>query len=161
MDILEKLDKLIMKVLFYACAFLMFLMVLIITSQVVSRYILSSPLTWSEELGRYTFVWMSFLGMAAAIKLGSHVALDILVKKLTGISQKVLMVINNCFIFIFGVCLTYSGLKLFELGMRQKSPTLRIPMQYIYIVIPISGIVLLYFVFSGTIKMFQRKEETL
>lgn len=158
---MEKLDKLIMKVLFWACSFLMFLMALIITSQVISRYAFRMPLTWSEELGRYIFVWMSFIGMAAAIKLGSHVALDILVKKLTGISQKILILINNCFIFLFGACLTYSGSKLVKLGIGQKSPTLEIPMQYIYIIIPISGVILIYFVLSGTIEMFKRKEELL
>jgi TRAP-type transport system small permease protein len=158
---MEKLDKLISKVLFYACSFLMFLMALLITSQVLSRYVVGKPLTWSEELGRYIFVWISFLGMAVAIKQGSHVALDILLKKLTGVSQKVLMVINNCLIFFFASCLTYSGYKLFELGTRQKSPTLKLPMELVYVVIPISGIILLYFVLSGTIQMFQRKGESI
>ena len=152
---MEKLDKLIVKALFYACGILMFSMLAIITAQVLSRYIFSSPLTWSEELGRYIFVWMSFLGMAVGVKQGSHVALDILVKKLTGISQKVLMLLNNALILFFGICLSVSGFQLFEIGMKQKSPTLQLPMQYVYIVIPISGIILVYFVISETIKMFK------
>lgn len=157
---MERLDKLIMKVLYYTCGFLMFVMAFIIAAQVISRYLIESPLTWSEELGRYTFVWMSFLGMAAAVKHGSHVALDILVKKLTGVSQKVLVQINNFLVLFFGGCLTYSGFNLVKLGMRQKSPTLKLPMQYVYIIIPIAGIVLLYFVLSSVIQSFKRKEET-
>lgn len=152
---MEKLDKFIVKGLFYACGILMFSMLTIITAQVLSRYILGSSLTWSEELGRYIFVWMSFLGMAIGVKQGSHVALDILVKKLTGVSQKLLMLINNGLVFFFGICLSYSGFQLFELGMKQKSPTLQLPMQYVYIVIPISGIILVYFVLSETIKLFK------
>lgn len=155
---MEKIDKLIVKALYYACAALMFCMAALITAQVLSRYIAGSPLTWSEELGRYIFVWMSFLGMAVAIKQGSHVALDILVKKLKGVSQKLLMLLNNGLVFFFGICLTVSGFKLVELGMRQKSPTLQLPMQYVYMVIPISGILLLYFVFSETIKIFKDRE---
>lgn len=155
---MERLDKLIVRALFYACGFLMFLMAVIITAQVLSRYIVGSPLTWSEELGRYIFVWMSFLGMAVAIKQGSHVALDILVKKLTGVSQKILILINNCLVFFFGVCLSVSGFMLVELGMNQKSPTLQLPMKYVYIVIPISGIIILYFVLSETIGMLRSKE---
>ena len=76
---MEKIDKFIVKALYYACSILMFFMAAIITAQVLSRYIAGNPLTWSEELGRYIFVWMSFLGMAVAIRHGSHVALDILV----------------------------------------------------------------------------------
>jgi TRAP-type C4-dicarboxylate transport system permease small subunit len=155
---MERLDKFIAKGLVYACAILMFSMATVITAQVLSRYILGSSLTWSEELGRYIFVWMSFLGMSIGVKQGSHVALDILIKKLKGVSQKLLMLINNAIVFFFGVCLTVSGFQLFELGMGQKSPTLQLPMQYVYIVIPISGIFLLYFVLSETIKMFTRQE---
>ena len=155
---MEKIDKFFVKALYYVCAALMFSMAALITAQVLSRYIAGSPLTWSEELGRYIFVWMSFLGMAVAIKQGSHVALDILVKKLKGVSKKLLMLVNNAFVFFFGACFTVSGFKLVELGMRQKSPTLQLPMQYVYIVIPISGILLLYFVFSETIKIFRSQE---
>ncbi|HYE11802.1 MAG TPA: TRAP transporter small permease [Patescibacteria group bacterium] len=155
---MERLDKLMVKGLFYVCSFLMFLMAAIITAQVLSRYIVGSPLTWSEELGRYIFVWMSFLGMSVAVRQGSHIALDILVKKLKGVSQKLLMFINNCLVLFFGVCLTISGFKLVELGMKQKSPTLQLPMQFVYIVIPISGIILMYFVISGTIQMLRSQE---
>lgn len=152
---MERLDKFIVKVLFYACAILMFSMLAIITAQVLSRYIFGSSLTWSEELGRYIFVWMSFLGMAIGVKKGAHVALDILLKKLTGVSQKLLMLLNNALVLFFGVCLSYSGFQLFELGMKQKSPTLQLPMQFVYIVIPISGIILVYFVISETIRMLK------
>lgn len=155
---MEKLDKLIFKILFYICAVLMFLMAVIVTAQVLSRYIIGKPFTWSEELARYIFVWMSFLGMAVGVKQGAHVALDILVKKLSGISQKALMLLNNGLVGFFGVCLTISGFELVKIGMGQKSPTLQIPMQFVYIVIPISGIILLYFVLSNTIKMFKGQE---
>lgn len=152
---MERVDKFIVKGLFYACAILMFSMLSIITAQVLSRYIFSSSLTWSEELGRYIFVWMSFLGMAIGVKHGSHVALDILVKKLTGVSQKLLMLLNNVLVLFFGLCLSYSGFQLVELGMKQTSPTLQLPMQYVYMVIPISGVILVYFVLSEIIKMFK------
>ncbi|MDF2522100.1 MAG: Tripartite ATP-independent periplasmic transporter, DctQ component [Clostridia bacterium] len=155
---MERLDKVIYKVLFYACAILMFAMAAIVTAQVLSRYIVGRPFTWSEELARYIFVWMSFLGMAVGVKMGSHVALDILVKKLSGVSQKTLMLVNNGLIFFFGACMTVSGFKLVEVGMRQKSPTLQLPMQYVYVVIPISGIILLYFVLSETIRIFRNQE---
>lgn len=158
---MEKLDNILVKALYWVCALLMFLMVTIITAQVISRYVFGNPFTWSEELGRYTFVWMSFLGMAVGMKYGSHIALDILEKKLKGVSQKSLVLFNNLLLTVFGVLLTYSGFLLVQLGSRQTSPSLGIPMQYVYIVIPISGIILLYFVISNTIKSYRRKEEAI
>ncbi|WP_066315958.1 TRAP transporter small permease [Bacillus sp. FJAT-29814] len=157
---MKKLDNIIVKVIYVLCASLMGLMAVVITAQVLSRYILGSPLTWSEELGRFTFVWISFLGMAVGINKGSHIALDLLVTKLKGVSKKVLLAINNALVSIFGILFTYSGFLLVELGARQTSPSLNLPMNLVYIVIPISGIILVYFVISETVQMFQRKEDT-
>lgn len=157
---MEKLDKIIVKTLFWILALLMLVMVVVITAQVISRYVFGNPFTWSEELGRYTFVWMSFLGMAAGMKYGSHIALDVLEKKLNGVSQKTLVLFNNLLLTVFGVLLTYSGFMLFEVGSRQTSPSLGLPMQFVYLVIPISGIILLYFVISNMIQGLRGKEET-
>lgn len=157
---MKKLDNIIFKVIYVICAILMGIMAVVITAQVLSRYVFDSPLTWSEELGRFTFVWISFLGMAVGIKQGAHIALDLLVSKLKGVSKKTLMLINNLLVAIFGAVFTYSGFLLVELGARQTSPSLNLPMNLVYIVIPVSGIILLYFVVSGTIQMFQRKGDS-
>lgn len=154
---MKKFDDLLIKILYYICAISTFLMTIIITGQVLSRYIVGQSLTWSEELGRYLFVWITFLGTAVAVKQGSHVALDLLVNKFSGVSKKVLMISNNGFIFLFGICLTYGGMKLVSLGANQTSPTLELPMNMVYAVIPISGIILLYFVFSETISIIKER----
>ena len=123
----------------------------------VSRYIFEQPLTWTEELGRYTFVWVSFLGMAVAIKHGSHIALDIMVKKFKGTTRKCLILINNFLVSTFSIFLIYSGFKLFQLGMRQDSPSIGLPMEVVYIVIPISGMLLFYFVIIESIYLIKQK----
>ncbi|MEG6615979.1 TRAP transporter small permease [Peptococcaceae bacterium 1198_IL3148] len=156
---MDKLDNLIAKILYYICALLMLVMAVVITSQVISRYVFGSPFTWSEELGRYTFVWLSFLGMAIAVKQGSHIALDILVNKLTGVKRRTLMVINNLFVMVFSLVLTYGGYNLVAVGARQSSPSLNLPMDLVYSVIPVSGILLFYFALRETMKVLQRKEE--
>lgn len=156
---MKKIDDFIVKILYYSCALLMFMMAAIIFAQVIFRYVFGTPLSWSEELGRYIFVWMSFLGMAVAIHKGSHVALDILVSYLKNTSKKTLMIINNLLVLLFSVILTYSGFKLVQLGVNQTSPTLKIPMEFVYIVIPISGMLLLYFVMSQLIQILKFKED--
>lgn len=156
---MKKLDGILVKLLFYICGFLMFLMTAVVTAQVVSRYVFDNPFSWTEELGRYTFVWVSFLGMAAAIKVGSHIALDMLVRALKGLSRKFLAVFNNLLVLVFAVFLTISGFNLVELGTRQHSPSLGLPMDIVYIVIPISGLLLIYFVLSETIQVVVGKED--
>ena len=123
----------------------MFSMMTIIFSQVVARYVMHHSLSWSEEVGRYIFVWITFLGMAAAFKGGAHVALDILIKMLKGTPRKTLELVNGVLMTVLSSALLMGGIKLLNLGMRQYSPALKIPMYLVYIVIPLSALILLYF----------------
>lgn len=154
---MAKIENAIVKILYSVCAFLMFVMVSVVTAQVVSRYVFGNPFTWTEELARYTFVWMSMLGMAVGVKYGSHIALDILEKKLQGTPRKVLVAVNQLFILAFTVTLTYSGFKLVQLGTRQTSPSLGLPMEWVYIVIPVSGLLMMFFVLNETARLFKRE----
>lgn len=142
---MEKLDRYIYWSTRGICGVLMVAMLVIIFSQVLARYVFQYSLTWSEELGRYIFVWMTFLGMTVAYRAGAHVALDIICAALKGYSRKTLETINDLLVIALSSAIFYSGLNLFFLGMRQKSPALKIPMQYVYIVVPISGLLLLFF----------------
>lgn len=142
---MKKFDNFLFACLCRVCGILMFAMMVIIFSQVVARYVFHHSLTWSEELGRYIFVWISFLGMAAAFRNGSHVALDLLLKSLRGVPRKALELANGVLVIIFSSAVLFSGLKLFFLGMRQKSSALKIPMHWVYVVVPVSGLILLYF----------------
>lgn len=120
-------------------------MLVIIFSQVVARYVFQFSLTWSEELGRYIFVWMTFLGMTVAYRAGAHVALDIICAMLKNCARKTLETINDILVIILASAIVISGYNLFLLGMRQKSPALKLPMQWVYIIVPISGLLLLFF----------------
>jgi TRAP-type transport system small permease protein len=55
----------------FACVFL----------QVVLRYVLNSPMTWSEELARYLLVWCAFLGWVIASRNGTHLAMTFLIER--------------------------------------------------------------------------------
>lgn len=142
---LKKFDAWLHAALLWACGLLMFGMMSIIFSQVVARYVFRQSLSWSEEVGRYVFVWITFLGLAAAFKSGSHVALDLLVKSLGPAWRRKLEILNGILVVLLASSLLWSGVRLLEFGMRQRSPALGIPMAWVYIVEPVSGAILLYF----------------
>lgn len=137
----------------------MFAMMVIIFSQVVARYVMHQSLSWSEEVGRYIFVWITFLGLAAAFKSGSHVALDLLSKSLRGIPRRVIGLINSLLVIVLAVALLVGGTKLLQFGMHQQSPALKIPMYLVYTVEPISGAIFLYFAVRALWTSLTSKEE--
>ncbi|MCJ8141800.1 TRAP transporter small permease [Ancylobacter sp. A5.8] len=142
---MDKLDRLIHIILLWAIGALIFAMMGVTFTQVIARYALANSLSWSEELGRYIFVWITFLGMAAAFQSKAHIALDFLVSLLPSKSSHALSILNTLLIAVVGLALVVGGISLMKFGMNQRSAALGIPMYCVYVVIPFSGAMLFYF----------------
>jgi TRAP-type C4-dicarboxylate transport system permease small subunit len=120
----------------------MLAMVTIIFTQVIARYAFSNSLSWSEEAGRYIFVWMTFLGAAMAVRNRQHVSLDLILKILPIFLQKILLSISYLSMMIFTSVLIYGGYKFVTRGSQQASSALEIPMNYVYLVLPLAGMLI-------------------
>ena len=144
------MEKRLYAVLRTVCFLLMLAMVTIIFTQVVARYAFSNSLSWSEEAGRYIFVWMTFLGAAMAVRNRQHVSLDLILKSLPNLMQKLLLSVSYLSMMIFTAVLIFGGFKFVARGSHQASSALEIPMYYIYIVLPLGGIL----IFAYLVKNF-------
>lgn len=142
---MKKILDLIQKIINIFLSVAIFAMTLIIFLQVISRYVFNSPLVWSEELSRYLFVWISFLAIADAVRTKSHIALSVLTDKMSEDKKIIISKLNNCLVFIIGIIITYGGIILMNLGVHQSSATLGVPMFLVYLVIPVSGILISIF----------------
>lgn len=156
---MKKIDEIVFKYLCWVCAALLFSMMGLIFVQVLARYVFQHSLTWSEEVGRFIFVWITFLGMPAAFRSGAHVALDLLERRLVGFPQKALKLLNCSLVFVVAVALFFSGLDLYELGTDQASPALNIPMHYVYSVFPIGSTLLIFFACELFLDILKDKKE--
>jgi len=113
--------------------------------QVFSRYVLKDPSSFTDELARYLLIWLSLLGSAYMVGEKEHIAINILSKKL---SIKLQSVIVNGSILIFAITVMIIGgmyLVVTVLSLDQLSATLQIPMGYIYLAIPLSGILISFY----------------
>lgn len=68
----------------YLLVLLMVAEVIIVFAQVITRFILKSPLAWSEEIARYMFIWLVWIGAAYATKENKNIKIDLLSSKFTG-----------------------------------------------------------------------------
>lgn len=113
-------------------------MVCVTLAQVIFRYVIAAPLPWSEELARYCFVWIVFLGGAVGLSRGIHLGVDLLVNKLPTPMRRSADLLTNLLIAAFAATVIYASIPVISMNMLQRSPALGVQMSYIYIAIPIS-----------------------
>ena len=141
MAILDNIRNVMNKVIRIICIVLFAFMVIIGTYQILVRYIFNSPSTVSEELLTYSFTWMSLFAAAYVSGKREHMRMGFLADKLSGKNLTILNVVIEI-ITIALIVMVYGGISITSLSMTQKTASLGIPMGYIYIVIPITGIVI-------------------
>ena len=123
-------------------------MVVNVLWQVFSRFVLGDPSSYTEELARYLMIWVGVLGAAYVSGKNKHVAIDYFPTKFSEKNQikvkvfvKWLIMIFAFFAFVIGgsrlVYITYV--------LEQLSPALQIPLAFVYLVIPISGVLIAYY----------------
>ena len=131
---------------------LLMLMVIAVSLQVLFRFFLDQPLAWTEELARYLLIWITFLGSAYAMSIRAHIGTEYILKYLSPFMGKVLLVIAAILSILFFGVMVQQGYLLSARSMTQFSPTLLLPMGYIYSVIPLSGVLLIMNVLAVTWK---------
>ncbi len=130
-------------------ALLMAAMVVIISAQVWYRFILNDPLSWSEEAGRYLFVWISFMGAAAGVRYQVHLGIDLMDKILSPKQYKWVVILMNLIIQVFLLMIIYWGFKILGVIKFQESPSMHISMRYPYMAVPVGAI----FMFINSVRV--------
>jgi len=122
---------------------LMTVLVLTVLLQVFMRYIIGSPVTFTEELSRFLLIWLGLMAASYAYRQRSHLALDLLILKMRGRQKVVLNVIIHALIGLFSISvLVIGGIQLVYVtyALEQYSSALGISMGIVYIAVPLSGV---------------------
>lgn len=150
-----QLRKTIDKILANFLVIIMAIMVLNVLWQVASRFILGSPSSFTDELARYLMIWVGILGAAYISGRNMHVAIDVLPTRLSPTMQKRLMLIVRILIILFCLlAMVIGGSRLVYITyvLGQNSPALQVPLAVVYAVIPISGLLIIYYKISDILK---------
>lgn len=136
------------------------IMVVNVTWQVLSRYVFQSPSSFTDELSRYMLIWLGMLGAAYVAGKNEHLAIDILPQKLVGKQKRNLLVFIHLIIMAFVLPVMVVGganLVYITFVLEQKSATLQVPLAYIYSIIPLSGLLILYYQVSNIQLLLNNK----
>lgn len=131
-DFIFNIEKIIVSVL-------LSIMFISLTSGVVFRYFLNSPLHWSEEVAIFTLAWVTFVGGSMAIKTQQSAAVSFLMERFSGRLYDVLNIISYFIVFgfcLFILCISIPWILSPSIAF-QKSLAMQIPMFYPYLSVPV------------------------
>ena len=139
--IIEKISLTIDNAIKYITFLAIICMIIAITMQIIFR-VFFDALSWSEEAARYLLVWSTFLGATMAYKRGMHIAVTFLIDAFPSAARKILQIISHVLAAVFFAVIIVYGIKYMQMQSTQVSASLRLPMKYIYFIIPFSGAVM-------------------
>ncbi len=144
MNFRQRIDK----ILEFFLVVLMGTLVINVVWQVLSRFVFKNPSSFTDELATFLLIWVGLAGAAYVKGKNEHLAIDILHTKLSPKSLNKMMIFINFLVIVFsgtvmvvgGVWLVYTR---FVLG--QLSASIQVPLGYVYMIVPISGLLMSYY----------------
>lgn len=152
MNLRQKIDKMLEVFL----VVIMSALVIDVVWQVASRYIFGNPSSFTDELAVFLLIWVGMAGAAYVKGKNEHLAIDILPDKLKPGNKNRLLIFINILIIIFSITIMIIGgtwLTYTRFLMGQVSSALQLPLGYVYIILPISGLLMLYYSIDDIIKL--------
>jgi TRAP-type C4-dicarboxylate transport system permease small subunit len=125
---------------------------LVVLLQVLMRYGLGTPLIWSEELARYLFVWISFIGWVLAARNKSHIRIAVVEQALPGRLKRPLRAVHATLTLAFALALGGLGCRTVQSNLDVPTVTLGVPYALVYLAVPLTGLLL---AFQALLDLFE------
>jgi len=130
---------------------------IVVLLAVYSRYISQSPIPWTEEIGRNGFIWLSFIGIALAERADLHFSITYFIRKAPHSIQLITGILTEVLILYTMWILFQEGLSYVRQGMMQLSAILEWPESVVYIALPISVILTVYYRLKRIIPYYKQQ----
>jgi TRAP-type C4-dicarboxylate transport system permease small subunit len=127
----------------WACIGLFAAILLVMVLQVAFRYVLNAPLTWTEELARYLYIWACWLGAPVALRRGNHIAIAFVSDRMPSGLKRLAALVTQVAALVFLAQLTLQGGILTAKSHTVEAITLPIPWSAIYVAAPISAVLMI------------------
>lgn len=147
--------KILNKILEWLLIVLFSNITLIVLWQVISRFILNNPSSFTEELSRYHLIWISLLGAAYITGKGLNLAIDLISDKLSSRALRINQILINTFVGLFAFTIMFIGgvnLVRISFELNQVSASMPLKIGYVYLALPISGLLITIYSVRDIIK---------
>jgi TRAP-type C4-dicarboxylate transport system permease small subunit len=118
----------------------------VISANIVSRYLFNYSLAWSSEVTRYSFVFMTFLATAVALKENTHAKFDFLLDRSSLRAKRFLLLFNQLVMAVLSLVLAVTGImQVIHIWPTRAAYMQFLSMGWIYAVIPVAGLLMFFF----------------
>jgi TRAP-type transport system small permease protein len=107
-------------------------MVVMVFGNVLMRYLFNSGILISEELSRYAFIWLTYLGAMIAMREGGHLGVDTLIKHLPLFGKKFCFFLSEALMLFCNALFFWGTFKMHDLQVTNISPVAGLSMIWIY-----------------------------
>ena len=142
----------------YICLVMLFAMVILTGAQIVCR-VFFEALSWSEELARYLLVWSSIVGASCVYRRAGHISVSVIQDLMPPTVRKIMKILVHIICCVFFAMMIYFGFIYMGKMSAQLSPAMRLPMGYMYAVIPVGGILLFLQAVDAIIGLLSPEKE--
>lgn len=159
LNIITRIKSFLDKFLFSICIVIMTVLVIDVSWQVLSRYLVGEPSLYTDELARFLMVWLTFLGGAYMFGSDSHLSVNSLRDMMPAKMQNAIFIFTYLLIGGFAVLVMILGSqRLILRTISQPSPSLGIPMGYFYSILPLSAAFIIIYMLLNLGEMFYKSK---
>lgn len=123
----KNFEPIFMAILFYT-------MTLLVTLQVVLRFVFDGGFAWSEELSRFIFVWLMYFSISYTTRIQGHIKITFLLDKLGETVQKVILIIVDLLFLIFSCLIFLATIQIYQSvnEFNDMAVTMNVSMNILY-----------------------------
>ena len=132
-----------------------------VTWQVFTRFVLRNPSSFTEELAGFLLIWIGLLGASYTYCRKAHLGIDTIIARFTGAKKNAAQVGVAVVVILFALfVLVIGGIRLVDITftLKQISPAMGIPMGYIYLVLPVTGVLFIYYAIASIVETLTGSE---
>jgi TRAP-type C4-dicarboxylate transport system permease small subunit len=134
------------------------IMTVLVFGNVIFRYGFHSGITWSEELSRFLFIWLVFLGAIPTLKEGTHIGIDLISDKLSVVPRLIIGVIVHSIILLTSIMVLLGSWKMSIDSLESYAPATGISYFYVYGIGVIMSIGMILISISSIYKFIKLKD---
>ncbi len=145
----------------YLATFCFIIITVMLTLQVLSRYLLGHSWTWMEEFATIMFVWMIYFATSAAVTHRKHLRIDVVLEAVPFKVKRIMLILSNVIFAVFNVYISVIMFDVIRLLGNSRTTMLGLPQQVVYAIIPFGLLMAVIRLVEDTIKLLKEDEQNL